>query len=66
MLPVLLKQAEYAIIIIPSIVKTAPVARFKVLGSALLANLAAILAHSNVDRTQKTRIEISGIPPITK
>lgn len=43
-----------------------PVARFKAAALALFANLAAILAHSRVDATQKTRHLISGIPPMAK
>lgn len=51
---------------IPRTVSTTPVARFRVAALALLANLAAILAHSSVDATQKTRHPISGMPPMAK
>ena len=50
----------------PSTVSTTPVARFSTIGSALLANRAAICAHKKVLRTQNTRHRISGIPPMAK
>ena len=51
---------------IPRIRRTTPVALFNVIALALLANRAAILAQNRVDNTQSTRINGSGIPPITK
>ena len=50
----------------PSIVRIKPVARFNVTALALLANLAAILAHRSVEATQKLRHQISGMPPMAK
>lgn len=41
-------------------------ARLSVAGFALLANLAAILAHSSVDRIQKINVGMSGMPPMEK
>ncbi len=37
-------------IAVPSTTSTIPVVRFKVMALALLANLAAILAHKSVER----------------
>ena len=51
---------------IPRTVKTTPVARFKVIGFALLANLAATLAHNKVDKIQNNIAHQSGAPPIVK
>lgn len=45
---------------------TTPVARLSTMGLALLANLAAILAQSRVDKMQKTRLQTSGGPPMAK
>ncbi len=50
----------------PRTTRTMPVARFKVLGVALFANTAAILAHNSVNRMQAIQIKGSGIPPIVK
>ena len=50
----------------PNTTSTTPVARLSVLGEALLANLAAILAHSRVKTIHKTIIGILGSPPIAK
>ena len=50
----------------PKITSTMPVARFKVLGSALLANTAAILAQIKVNKTHKIRMVRSGAPPMPK
>ena len=48
------------------ITRTAPVARLRVIALALFANLAAILAQSSVEITQKSNVNKSGAPPITK
>ena len=45
---------------------TTPVARFKMIGLVLFANLAATLAHKNVDRMQKAILHQSGAPPMAK
>ena len=45
---------------------TTPVARFRVAGAALLANLAAMRAQSRVLTTQQIRQNTSGIPPMAK
>lgn len=50
----------------PRIESTVPVARLRVSGVALLAKRAPSCAQSNVLSTQKTRLDRSGIPPITK
>ena len=50
----------------PNTERTTPVARFNVSGVALFANLAAILAQSNVERILNTSAHISGIPPMAK
>ena len=55
-----------AVITTPNATRTTPVARFKVLGCALFANTAAILAHKRVKAMHRHRIRTSGIPPITK
>lgn len=44
----------------PRTTSTTPVARLRVAGSALLANLAAMRAHSRVLSTQQTRQNRSG------
>ena len=50
----------------PSTTSTTPVARFRVLGAALLANTAAMRAHSRVNTTHSTQTPQSGAPPIMK
>ena len=45
---------------------TIPVARFRVLGSALLANTAAMRAHSRVNTTHSAQTNQLGAPPIMK
>ena len=50
----------------PSTTSTTPVARFRVLGAALLANTAAMRAHSRVNTTHSTHTSQSGVPPIIK
>ena len=50
----------------PKTTRMIPVTLFNVAGSALLANTAAILAHTNVNITHKASTGKSGIPPITK
>ncbi len=57
---------ENANIAIPSKTRTTPVARLRVAGVALFANLAATLAHIRVNTTQRARIVKSGIPPMAK
>ena len=57
---------EKVITIIPRITRIIPVALFKVLGVALLANTAAILAHNNVNTIQRIHTVKSGIPPMVK
>ena len=47
----------------PSTTRTMPVARFRVLASALLAKTAAMRAHSRVNRTQRMNTVQSGAPP---
>jgi len=51
---------------VPRTVRTAPVARFKTTGDALLANFAAIRAQRSVLSTQKRSVVRSGMPPIAK
>ena len=43
-----------------------PVILFKVFGSALFANTAAILAHKRVNTTQEIQTNQLGVPPIAK
>ena len=43
-----------------------PVARFRVLGLALFAKTAAILAHIRVNAMQRMNTNQSGVPPIIK
>ena len=43
-----------------------PVARLRVLASALLAKTAAMRAHSRVKTTQSTQTYQSGAPPMAK
>ena len=59
-------NAENRKITIPSTTSTTPVARFRVFGSALFANTAAILAQIKVKTTHRINTGISGIPPIAK
>ena len=60
------ESSENAMTAMPSTTSTAPVARLRVLGVALLANRAAILAHMKVNSTQSTNISQSGVPPMVK
>ena len=53
-------------IAVPKITKTIPVAWFKVLGSALLAKRAAILAQIKVKMIHRANIPQSGAPPMAK
>lgn len=48
-----------AVITTPNATRTTPVARFKVLGCALFANTAAILAHKRVKAMHRHRIRTS-------
>ncbi len=50
----------------PRTTRTTPVARFSVLGSALLANTAATRAQISVNTTHSTSAVQSGAPPIVK
>lgn len=50
----------------PKATRTIPVARFKVLGSALLAKRAAILAQIKVKITHREKTVQSGVPPMAK
>ena len=50
----------------PNTTRTMPVARFRVLASALLAKTAAMRAHSRVNRTQRMNTVQSGAPPMAK
>ena len=50
----------------PSTTSTTPVARFSVLGAALLAKTAAMRAHTSVKTTHSTHTRISGNPPMAK
>ena len=50
----------------PSMARTTPVARFKVMALALLANFAAIRAHKSVKPMQRIKGSNWGIPPIIK
>ena len=50
----------------PSTTSTIPVARLRVLASALLAKTAAMRAHSRVKPTQSTQTCQSGAPPMAK
>ena len=59
-------NTENAITATPSTTRITPVARFRVFGVALLANTAAILAHSRVNRTQRMNTVQSGAPPMAK
>lgn len=59
-------KSEKVITTAPSITRTIPVIRLSVLGVALLANTAAILAHMSVNSTQSMNTGQSGAPPITK
>lgn len=54
------------IIAAPKITNTIPVAWFKVLGSALLAKRAAILAQIKVKIMHRAKIPQSGAPPMVK
>ncbi len=59
-------SSEKTMITMPSTTSTAPVARLRVFGVALLANRAAILAHMKVNSTQSPNISQSGVPPMVK
>ena len=50
----------------PSTTSTMPVARFSVLGCAILANTAAMRAHTSVKMTQSAHTSQSGVPPMAK
>lgn len=50
----------------PRITRMIPVARLRVFGLALLANLAPICAHNKVNKTQRTNVGTSGAPPMVK
>ena len=50
----------------PRITRITPVARFRVLGWARLANTAAIRAHMRVKMTHSTHTRGSGMPPMAK
>ena len=50
----------------PRITSTTPVARFSVLGSALLANTAATRAQIRVKTTHSASTVQSGAPPMVK
>ena len=50
----------------PSITRITPVARLSVLGVAIFANTAAILAHMSVNIMHNIHTVISGIPQIAK
>ena len=57
---------ENAITTTPSTTSITPVTRFKVLGVALLAKTAAILAHRKVKTTHSIQVVTSGRPPMAK
>ena len=50
----------------PRTTSTTPVARFSVFGVALLANMAAIRAHTSVNTTHSQNTVQSGAPPMAK
>ena len=50
----------------PRTTRTIPVARLSVLGEALFANTAAILAQISVNTMHSIITRISGVPPIAK
>ena len=50
----------------PKTTRTIPVARLSVLGAALFAKTAAILAQMNVKTTHSASMSQSGEPPIEK
>ena len=57
---------ENTITTTPRVQRTTPVALFRVLGDALFAKIAAVLAHRKVKTTHKANTVRSGLLPIAK